>query len=66
MLKQIRNAANVARLSGFKATADAMDMFADAHIKTSVKLFAVEGEKVLLNQEKDIGIERSRASAKNC
>ncbi len=66
MLKQIRNAANVARLSGFKATADAMEMFADTHIKTTVKPFAVEGEKELLDQEKDIGIERNGASAKNC
>lgn len=66
MLKQIKTAAIEARLSGFKATADALEMFANTHIETTVRLFAVEGERAKLDQEKDIGIGRRGASAKTC
>ncbi len=68
MLKQIRDAAHEARHSGFLATADALEMFANTHIETTVKLFAVEGEReqAVPNQENDFGNGRRGASAKNC
>jgi len=66
MLEQIKTAAIEARLAGFSATADALEMFANTHIEMTVRLFAVEGERAKLDLEKDIGIGRLGASAKNC
>lgn len=66
MLKQIIHAATEARLSGFQATADALEMFANTHIETTVRLFTVEVEKAGLNQEINVGSKRRGASAKNC
>ncbi len=68
MLTQIRNAAREARQLGFLATADAMEMFADTHVETTGKLFALEGEREqsVQNQENELENSQCGASAKNC